>query len=1383
MSVSIYKVGVEHVAYYMGCKGHGGHSAGAAGGGHQPAKASPVGGAEGIPSGGSPAGGSAASVGASGGGGAPGGGAPLVGYYTGRDGELAGRWAARGSMSVTVGAPVTPQQLTASLSAVDPGTGERLGRRYTPGGTYVDNLGVTRRRRKFSAYDMVYAPPKSVSAAWALADPTTRKEVEAAWDRSVGAVVGFVQAEAVASRSGTNGVRREEVPAGATIARFDHWTSRAADPHVHAHLLVHNRVQCEDGKWRTLDGRLLYHNAAAASAVGAAVLRAELSRRLGWSWDRVGDSWHAEVAGSPRRLIDEWSTRHRQIARAAQAKIRQFETDQQREPTPTERVELWARAQRNTRPSKQDDPDPHTRWHREAEALGIDPAQVTASYQTARRREPDDYDRAELVLSRAHQAAPTAVADAVVAQLEQLGQASRGLGRPDILRTLWATLTAGAALSGQDMDVEAELGRLAAGLWDHATARLVERDGRWYSTGLASAEVAAVSWLASDTPPTAAAEADTDGLGGDQAAAVDTILNSATQGVVVLGPAGAGKTEMLSRVAGAVGADRVLAVAPTAEAAANLGEALDVGGETAARAALSDDQVPRGGWVIVDEAGQLDTRTLAALAGRAATAGARMILVGDTAQQGSVGAGGVFQSLADRPDLVPSAVLSELWRFCDRDEARATVGLRSGNVAALAYHTERGRVHESTEAELAATAADWWAARRDQDTIITAPTRRLVAEINSEIAARRHRAGETGPAVRGEGDSTIRVGDTVTTRRNNRRLVASDGGWIRNGDRWEVTGTTPDGQITARRLDRSATVELPNRYTDEHLQLGYATTQTRVQSLTVDAALCAVTHTSRRNQLYVGMTRGRAENHLLVVTDQPQHDEDTPPDHLPPDHIIATVMGRGGSHPLSVPAGAVTVTPDVAAAHLRRISNTPHNQPLPDLAALNTRRILTHGPTAQTGGVEAEAVIGGAIGAWLDAELAADAEADEAARAWEDALFDHIESGGEIADLIPSRTDPHGWIPDGYDAGYDSLPPTALDDDGPDTVMATPDQYPPAPDPAQVEAVIERIIDAWGADHFEPYLALADGWANTPPPDPRNDPGPLVDLAGLYQQARHAGDDPLANRAAALMAAVADPTLRDTLTPHTSHQLTHADRRWAAGVRSHLRAWRAERWAPVLDALDQARSQLRARIPEGGAVTAEAAGAHDRACWKRAVAEWIDDGAAAPRLAAVWHTANRSTAQVLAGLRPLTVSDRNADTEAPWRNVPTPDRPAPTRLPAGLPPIRPASQPDPAHRADDGHDHLRRVLGRSADYYHHQLLTAPAARDPPAAPSPGGASNPRIGPNGNSAGPPTNGVDCATTSETTKQPSTPESPTPAGAAPTTSYAPGWSSPSGTRPGT
>ena len=108
-------------------------------------------------------------------------------------------------MGVKVGSEVTPTQLTASLSAVDPETGKQLGRRYTPGGSYVDRLGVARRRRKFSAYDLVFSPPKSVSAAWALADDDTRKEIEQAFDASVGALVGFIQAEAVASRAERTG--------------------------------------------------------------------------------------------------------------------------------------------------------------------------------------------------------------------------------------------------------------------------------------------------------------------------------------------------------------------------------------------------------------------------------------------------------------------------------------------------------------------------------------------------------------------------------------------------------------------------------------------------------------------------------------------------------------------------------------------------------------------------------------------------------------------------------------------------------------------------------------------------------------------------------------------------------------------------------------------------------------------------------------------------------------------------------------------------------------------------------------------------------------------------------------------------------------------------
>lgn len=1307
MSLYIAKVGVEHVEYYM-LRGSAPVQAQAGSGG--PVGAVSAGAPSGVGSGGG--GGSVSGSGGGGGGGGGGstpsavaeaGGAvgPAVGYYTGRRGELAGRWLSAGAMGVTEGGVVTRRQLTASMSAVDPTSGEQLGRRYKPGGKFVDKAGVERRRRKFSAFDLVYAPPKSVSAAWALAGNADRKEIEAAFAISTEAVVGFLQAEAVASRAGRNGVIRVEVPEGATVAAFDHWTSRAGDPHVHTHLIFHNRVRCEDGKWRTLDGRLLYQNAAAAAMVGAAVLRAELSQRLGWSWDRVGDNWHAEVAGQSGDLTAEWSSRHREIAKAAQAKVRAFEAEHKREPTPAERMAIWQDANRQTRQDKQHESDPHVRWRREAQELGVEPETLMEDLRTAQRREPGPYDRAEVLVADPSPRLPETVAAAVVAQLEQLSAASRGLARSDILRTVWATLNASADLHARDIDPQSTLARLADELWERVTGRLVERDGRWYSPGLAAAEVAAVSWLAGEADADSS-EADVEGLGGDQTAAVEAILEADTNGVLVLGPAGSGKTEMLGRVAGAVGRDQVLAVAPTAAAAANLGSALDVGAETAALAAIADDRVPQDGWVIVDEAGQLDTRTLAALSGRAARARARMILVGDTAQQGAVGAGGVFHALSDRPDLVPAAVLSELWRFSDHDEARATIGLRQGQRDALDYHAHRGRVHDTTEAEVADFAAAWWAERPGQDTIITAPTLSLVREINTQIAARRHRAGETGHIVQGAGADTIRVGDVVATRRNHRRIVASDGQWVRNGDRWTVTGTDKDGAVTAHRLGNDdVTVVLPAPYAADYLDLGYATTQTRVQSLTVDAALCAITARSRRAQLYVGLTRGRWENHLVVVTDQPQHDPDTPPDHLPADHIIDVVLKRGAAHPLTVPAGSQMVPADIAAAYLGQVADSPHTAPLPALAALGGQP--TFGQSAAAGAVTEgiEARVNSDIESWLDEQAAA----DDAARDWEDTLLAALEAGEDPEDLFGTPVDdPEGWFSpdDPATSGYHNIPEPspelAAEADPPPPVMETPAA-------ADVEAAVAAAADAWGADHFPPFLALADQWAGQPSPHPTEDPGPLVDLVARYQLARRVGDHPAADHTAALMVAVADPTLRDLLTPHTHHPLSEDETQWADGVRASLKARRARRWATTLEALDAARRQLHTQLPPDPSGTDLAAA--DRTHWHQAVADWIEDGATAARLTAVWHHANQQTAQVIAGAAQAPTTP----VPVPWTHAAEQQQSAATRRPPALPPIPIPVHVEPEPAEANGHATELAVLERSADWYHQQLLRSPHAEE------------------------------------------------------------------------
>ena len=120
-------------------------------------------------------------------------------------------------------------------------------------------------------------------------------------------------------------------------------------------------------------------------------------------------------------------------------------------------------------------------------------------------------------------------------------------------------------------------------------------------------------------------------------------------------------------------------------------------------------------------------------------------------------------------------------------------------------------------------------------------------------------------------------GDTVITRRNDRRLLAGRG-WVRNGDRWNVVGVRRDGSMLARRAGSSwgSSVLLPTEYVAEHVELGYAVTSFRAQGLTTDTAHVLVDSTMSRETLYVAMTRGRDANVAYVAVDKPDPSHDGP---------------------------------------------------------------------------------------------------------------------------------------------------------------------------------------------------------------------------------------------------------------------------------------------------------------------------------------------------------------------------------------------------------------------------------------------------------------------------------------------------------------------------
>ena len=90
----------------------------------------------------------------------------------------------------------------------------------------------------------------------------------------------------------------------------------------------------------------------------------------------------------------------------------------------------------------------------------------------------------------------------------------------------------------------------------------------------------------------------------------------------------------------------------------------------------------------------MGTKDLAAVVDRVLERGGSVRLVGDDQQLTAVAASGVFRDLAEQGSALGTTVrLTELHRFSDAEEAAATLGIRSGDPAALEHYFSQGRVH------------------------------------------------------------------------------------------------------------------------------------------------------------------------------------------------------------------------------------------------------------------------------------------------------------------------------------------------------------------------------------------------------------------------------------------------------------------------------------------------------------------------------------------------------------------------------------------------------------------------------------------------------------------------------------------------------------------
>ncbi|GAA1713466.1 hypothetical protein GCM10009745_72220 [Kribbella yunnanensis] len=912
---------------------------------------------------------------------------PLTAYYT-ADGYPPGRWLGRGlkglgNGQLAPGSEVTEAQMEALFGrAADPLNGRTLGEPYrvykSPSERIKDQIRALdpglndhdrqaamqhihklemrqKTRQAVAGYDLTFSPAKSVSALWATADVGVQEQIVAAHHDAVHDVLDLIEQHAAFTRSGHNGIAQLDAR-GLIATAFDHWDTRAGDPQLHTHVVVANRVQGPDGAWRTVDGRVLFRATVAMSEIHNVLLADNLSRRLGLDWElreRASERNPAfEIDTIPDELIREFSARTEQI----EANLRTLLYDH---CSPPSRRELYALRQQATLMNRP--PKHHTRplavmlaaWRTRAErTVGND------ALATIQQSLPQAGERC-LAASDLSPATIEAYGAAVVLTLQTkratwtrwnlLAEAARQtrlirlITSPDRYAVLQAIVEQAErhSINLTAPDLVPTPIRRASG-----DSAFTIHNGQIYTSPVILGAESILLDLARDAtgPKLKPGKPPQSSLSEDKVRALHRVTTSGQKVEALIGPAGTGKTSLLSAITtawqNAHGPGSVIALAPSSAASTILADAIGtpaeniakwiyesvgLGAETrrqhiqdteyaahlahlmrrrrrhqrlaAQRAALhaEDDRwtFHRNQLIVVDEASMASTMELATLARAADKAGAKLLLVGDTAQLSAADAGGAFRLIAKDTN---AAELSDVWRFTNPWERDASLTLRTGHLNVIDAYDNHDRLVAGPADEMEVGAYQAWRSdtHAGKTSLLIAADNATVARLNSRARLDRITSGEVEPDGIELHDGThVGVGDHVVTRLNNRRLRYGRTGFVQNGDHWTTIHRWPDGSLTVENHN-AETVTLPATYVQESVELAYATTAHRAQGATVDTAHLVVTDHLTRALLYVGLTRGRHSNHAYIATHQPTPDLHEPNSEQTMQDVLEAVLTNPG---------------------------------------------------------------------------------------------------------------------------------------------------------------------------------------------------------------------------------------------------------------------------------------------------------------------------------------------------------------------------------------------------------------------------------------------------------------------------------------------------------
>lgn len=567
-----------------------------------------------------------------------------------------GRWYGSGleGLNINPGSAVARDDArTLFGDHADPATGEQLGRpvmtsRQMPADSrsWTGKQSKTTTHKGVHMYDLTFSPPKSISALWAMSEPGMQKQIYQAHQEAVAEALDWLEVNVVQTRSSRGGTVKTETR-GIVASLFDHWDSRNGDPQLHTHAAILNKVQrAADGQWLSIDAAPLYKYTVAVSEKYNSLLFDRLHERVGAvaqqregaslmtneallaatesgdadvqevAW--VGTTPRVELAGVPDALIEEFSTRARQIEARKDELIVQHRETTGREPSNKQILEYRQQATLESREAKDPEdeatlPIKMSKWKSRALAIGIPPEQVVrdaTGHSAGVVTSAMVTDQVRAALSRwslqdASMRRTTFSRANVVASAERvtrLIRCSDAQQRNELVESIVdQALEQAVMLSDKrfpTFEVDAAQHDPTMVLHGESVFDAHRTTGVYTTAAIIEEEEFLISQAESQTAPCVAEEQAQTVLGQwrsdegyplseDQFAASRDVLTSQAGLSAIIGPAGTGKTTTMAAITdtwqAAHGEGSVVGLAPSAVAAGVLGDEIGVATENTAK--------------------------------------------------------------------------------------------------------------------------------------------------------------------------------------------------------------------------------------------------------------------------------------------------------------------------------------------------------------------------------------------------------------------------------------------------------------------------------------------------------------------------------------------------------------------------------------------------------------------------------------------------------------------------------------------------------------------------------------------------------------------------------------------------------------------------------